>query len=428
MIVTNFSDCDVTVRLGNGNGTFTTEQTHYAGGYPVAFAMADFNGDGTPDIAVLNQDANIDTNYVSVLTGEGYGNFSWSNTKYTVGNTPVALAAGDLNGDGTQDIVVANQADNDVSVLMGNGDGTFQTQQTYAVGAGPSSVALADLNNDGILDIVVANSASNTVSVLTGNGNGTFHTQQTYAVGCDPTSVALADINNDGIPDIIVANSVSNTVSVLMGNANGTFQTQTTYAVGSDPTSVALADINGDGKPDVVVANGNSNTLSVLLGSGNGTFQAQKTFAVGSDPNSVAAGDLNGDGRLDLVTANTFSVTASVLMATSTFTGQTYTVDTPAQLAFTQQPTNVQAGVAISPPVTVAVEDSTGATIGADSSLVTLTLSSGTFAGGGSTATVAAVNGVATFSNLIIDSVGNYTLTASDGALTGAASGSFTVT
>ncbi len=127
--------------------------------------------------------------------------------------------------------------------------------QTFQTGNDPFSVAVGDVNGDGKPDLVVANHGSNTVSVLLGNGNGSFPSQQTFATGLDPVSVAVADVNGDGKPDLIAANEFNNTVSVLLGNGNGTFQTQQTFATGIDPLSVAIADVNGDGKPDLVVAN-----------------------------------------------------------------------------------------------------------------------------------------------------------------------------
>ena len=185
---------------------------------------------------------------------------------------------------------------------------------TFATGSNPISVVSADVNGDGIADLVVANSASGTVSVLLGNGNGTFQAQQTFAVGNFPFCVAASDVNGDGKPDLVVANYQSNTVSVLLGNGNGTFQAQQTFATGNGPNSVALGDVNGDGKPDLVVANSAGDTVSVLLGNGNGTFQSQQTFATGADTYSVALGDVNGDGNLDIVAANKFSNTVSVLL------------------------------------------------------------------------------------------------------------------
>ena len=142
----------------------------------------------------------------------------------------------------------------------------------------PSALSLtpwrcADLTGDGKLDIVTANKGDNTVSVLLGNGNGTFPPQETFAVGAEPSSVAVADLTGDGIPDIVTANYSDHTVSVLLGNGHGTFQLQQTNYLGYAPGAVAVADLTGDGKPDIIVTYPTYHSVSVLLGNGDGTFQ-----------------------------------------------------------------------------------------------------------------------------------------------------------
>jgi hypothetical protein len=190
---------------------------------------------------------------------------------------------------------------------------------------------MGDVNGDGRLDIIFANQKSDNVSVLLGNGNGAFQPQQTFATGDLPFSVALGDLNGDGKLDISVANANSNTAGVFLGNGNGTFQPQQTFATGDFPGYVVLGDINGDGLLDIITANFGDN-VSVLLGNGNGTFQGQQTFAAGTGPASVALGDLNDDGRLDMVTANFNSANVSVLLNSISFTGQTATVQNLAPL------------------------------------------------------------------------------------------------
>jgi hypothetical protein len=207
------------------------------------------------------------------------------------------VAVGDFNGDGIPDLVTANNAGNTVSVLLGKGDGTFQTQTTYATGIWPASVAVGDFNGDGILDLAVANFFGNTayygntVSVLLGKGDGTFQAQTTYATGNGPSSVAVGDFNGDGILDLAVANFFDNTVSVLLGKGDGTFQTQTPYATGSYSQGVAVGDFNGDGIPDLAVANSNYYTVSVLLNSITQTASAELSGAqvVGTGTHPVQA-------------------------------------------------------------------------------------------------------------------------------------------
>jgi len=251
---------------------------------------------------------------------------------FAVGKYAVSIAVSDLNGDGRPDLVVANINSNAVSVLLGNGDGTFEAQQAFPTGESPLFVAVSDVNGDGRPDLLIANVIANTVSVLLGNGDGTFKPQQTFATGLEPESLAIADLNGDGKPDLVVANYESNTVGILLGAGDGTFQTQRTIATGTGPRSVAVSDVNGDGRPDLVVANLKDNTVSVLLGIGNGAFRPQQTFAAGSGARSVAVSDVNRDGRPDLVAADdTFPGTVSVLLGNSNanFTGQAYTVSTP---------------------------------------------------------------------------------------------------
>ena len=284
---------------------------------------------------------------MSVLFGNGDGTFPAS-VNYAVGSLPKSVAVADVNGDGKLDLVTANEQSNSVSVLLGNGDGTFQAAVNYAVGSCPKSVAVADVNGDGKLDLVTANEQSNSVSVLLGNGDGTFQAAVNYAVGSCPSSVAVADVNGDGKPDLVAANYHSANVSVLLGNGDGTFQEQQTFATGYQPDSVAVADINGDGKPDLIVCNNSLPQVSVLQGNGDGTFQNQTTSYSGDlAATSVAVADLNGDGRPDIVTAGPYFVgptnRVSVLLTTSNanFTGQVYTID--------QAPPAVQAITPITP-------------------------------------------------------------------------------
>jgi hypothetical protein len=234
-----------------------------------------------------------------------------------VGLRPESVVTADLNGDGKQDIVVLNQGQfpdlhSSVSVLLGNGDGTFQTSITTDVLPGANSVAVGDFHGDGHLDLVLANRLTDVVEVLRGNGDGTFQGSPTllpippnHAIFPGITSVAVGDFRHRGTLDIAATSAGSNTVSVFLGNGDGTFQGRVDYAVGAFPESVVAADL-GNGQVDLVVANHDSSDVSVLLGNGDGSFQPAQNidvnahlFGADSSPITLAVGDFNGDGKPD---------------------------------------------------------------------------------------------------------------------------------
>ncbi len=311
MLTANSGDNTVSVLLGNGDGTFQNAEIFLVGTFPDSVAVADLNGDGIPDFVTANRGGPpYYGGTVSVLLGNGDGTFQKA-LPYPVGTYPLAVAVADVNGDGIPDIVTANGGDTTLSVLLGNGNGTFQSNLTVPVGESPDSVAVADVNGDGRPDIVTANLFGSSVSVLLGNGDGTFQKAQIIPVGSELFSVAVADVNGDGRPDILSANRYS--ASVLLGNGDGTFQ-QARIFLGSDLDYVALADVNGDGRLDFVAANSVYNTVSVLLGNGDGAFQKALTFPVGTYPSSVIVADVNGDGSPDIVTANEDDNSVSVLL------------------------------------------------------------------------------------------------------------------
>ena len=271
--------------------------------------MADVNGDGKLDIIT----ANYGSNSVSVLLGNGNGTFQ-PQTTFAAGSGPASVWVADLNNDGRLDLVVGNRNASTVSVLFGNGNGTFQPSIPFGAGENRYSVVVADVNGDGYPDLITTNENQSTVTVDLGNGDGTFEPGQTVPVGAGPTSIAVADFNGDGRPDIVTTNSNGNSVSVLLGNGDGTFSVQQTFAVGRSPRAVRVADVNGDGIPDLIVANYNDNTVSALLGKGDGTFLPQEVLPVGQKPYSLTVVDLNGDGKPDIVVANSASDTVSVLL------------------------------------------------------------------------------------------------------------------
>jgi hypothetical protein len=276
-----------------------------AGSKPSAIIAGDFNGNGQLDLAVANQDSNT----VSVLVGNGDGTFQ-GHVDYNVGTAPLALAAGDFNGDGHLDIAVVNSGANTVSILLGNGDGTFQQPaQAFSVGNTPQWVAVGDFNGDGNLDLAVPNFADNTVSILLGKGDGTFPTHADIAVGSGPSSVAIGDFNRDGKLDLAVANYNANTVGLLLGNGNGTFRTGSLISnLKSLPHSVTVGDFDGDGILDLAIANTGTSvpggTTVIAYGKGDGTFPQLFGYSTGNSPTMELTADLNGDGILDLITDN----------------------------------------------------------------------------------------------------------------------------
>jgi FG-GAP-like repeat/FG-GAP repeat len=326
LVIANYADATVSVLMGRGDGAFDAEARYSAKSAPTSVAVADFNGDGTPDLVV----ANYGSSQVSVLFGNGNGTFQPAVNFQSYANSneiqPYSVAVGDFNGDGRADLAVTNYSSTGVpfaegktvSILLGNGDGTFQPAVEFAAGSGPLAVAVADMNGDGFLDLVVGNNFSNDVSILLGNGDGTFRQALTVDAGDRPSSVAVGDFNGDGVPDVAITNSFAGTVSVLLGSGNGSLQQRVAYATDpyTDPFSVAAVDLTGDGKLDLAVAmwfccdpdDPNAlGTLNVLTGNGDGTFEPSLPFdrpAFVRHARSLVTADFNSDGKLDLVVVN----------------------------------------------------------------------------------------------------------------------------
>jgi hypothetical protein len=305
----------VSVLLGNGDGTFHLAATFADGSGPRSVAVGDFNGDGKPDIVTTNfyqqairSGGRIIESDVRVLLGNGDGTFQHAEP-FAAASGPWAVAVGDFNGDSLADLAVANQGGISdqgagVSILLGNGDGTFQAAQNYPAGARPVSLAVGDFNGDGRLDLAVGDSDANAVRILLGNGDGTFQAAQSYALGGYPSSLVVADLNRDGAADLAVTNEDGGTLNILLGNGDGTFQAPQGYAVGLSPACVASGDYNHDGIVDLTVANFDDGTVSILLGNGDGTFRPPVNYAAGVWIQSLAVGDFNGDGLPDLAVAN----------------------------------------------------------------------------------------------------------------------------
>jgi hypothetical protein len=320
----------IDVLIGTGAGTFAAavpyQTSPVSPGGPISVAVGDFNNDGKLDVATTGLNG-AGVHIVSILLGNGDGTFQTAVT-YPASATDgdEGLTVADFNGDGKLDLAVANDAEaGTVGIYLGNGDGTFQAQVTYATGNAAESVVAGDFRGDGRIDLVVGDSYG-TVSVLLGNGNGTFATYVSYAIGGGNgfgIGIAAGDFIGNGHLGLAVADGINDTVDILMGNGDGTFQGEVDYATGGNgasPSAVAIGDFNGDGIADLAVTNSNSNTVGVLLGVSGGTFEAQVSYGASTVPRSVVVGDFNGDGNLDLAVADGSSKTVGIFLDTITQT------------------------------------------------------------------------------------------------------------
>jgi hypothetical protein len=296
----------VSVQLGDGNGGFAAPTAYYpVDRGAIHMVTSDFNGDHHLDLAVANYESGnyLHPSYVSVLLGNGDGTFNAA-VNYEVGYGPDSITVGDFNGDTKPDLAVANAGiGNQVSVLLGRGDGTFYPAVNYPSGVQPMAVVTADFNSDGKLDLVTANWGPSDddgwLTLLLGNGDGTFPTR-TYieppTIYSKPGSLVVGDFNRDNKPDLAVQDSFNGFVMVLLGQGDGTFTGSLSYQGSAD----VLEDFNGDGFPDLVGPYGDK--VGLWLGRGDGTFRLTGPFQAGDRPGSMAAGDFNGDIRPDLVT------------------------------------------------------------------------------------------------------------------------------
>ncbi|HEY1659990.1 MAG TPA: FG-GAP-like repeat-containing protein [Candidatus Sulfotelmatobacter sp.] len=277
---------------------FETRGSSAAPQSPASVAIGDFNRDGKLDMAVSSYPQTVDG--VSVLLGNGDGTFR-APVYYSGGVNPGSVAAADFRGDGLLDLAVAGA--NGIDILLGNGDGTFQTATQYSIPGAPFFVATGDFNNDHKLDIVFISFGS--IGVMFGNGDGTFQPPVSFKPPYSPSGAGVGDFNHDGKLDLAIGEQSGgiSQVQIYLGYGNGTFHQGETYAVEPVPTSIAVADFRGDGRLDLAVGC-SLGSLSVLLGNGNGTFQQAVNYQSLGGAYWVAAADLNGDGKLDLAVAN----------------------------------------------------------------------------------------------------------------------------
>jgi hypothetical protein len=325
----------VAVLLGDRRGMFQTGAAYQTDYFTIDLVAADFNRDGDADVAVALEDGTFNVYY-----GDGHGNLSAPFVDGWGGVGDFMMASGDFTGGGNQDLAVASEFSGTmlVAALLNKGDGTFINGANFPSDNAPAAIATADFNADGIPDLAIANFCgaspncitNGSLSILFGNGDGTYQPPVNYAAGGEPTGVAIADFNNDGIPDIAVSNFCQSipgcanpgTVSVYLGKAGGSFADPVFYNAQVGPNGIAAGDFNGDGHVDLAVINGcgvddscNRGSVLILTGNGDGTFTPGATLVTGKIPKGIVAADFNRDGKLDLAVSNNGGINPAATMS-----------------------------------------------------------------------------------------------------------------
>ena len=346
-VVTNYTSHSISIFRNTGVGdsissnSFAAPVDFAVGSGPWGVAIGDLDGDGKLDIVVSNGNSGTisvfrNTSVSGIITSASFApKVDFATGGGGGGGYGVAIA--DLDGDGKPDIVVTNRNSNTISVFQNTstiGSITFASNVDFTTGALPYGVAAGDLDGDGKLDLVVANSGTDSLSIfrntatIGGITTGSFAARVDLATSGTPIAVAVADLNGDGKPEIISANTSDSTLTILQNTSSGgsitsgSFDAGVDFKLNSAPNSIALGDFNGDGQPDIAAANGNSNTVSVFqntAGTGgnisSSSFASEVDFTTASLPYGLAIGDLNGDGRPDLVATSSGTNAVSVFLS-----------------------------------------------------------------------------------------------------------------
>jgi len=283
--------------------------SYKVGKNPTTVNPIDVNQDGITDLVTTN----IGSDSLSVMLGNGDGTFH-DQIQLHVCREPRSMAVGLFNRDQYPDVVLACSGSDEIAVLFGRADGKLDEGPQYPVHRTPVAVTSDDLNGDHVPDLVVA-LRNDKIKVFLGTGTGEFQHGAQYEYGDTPTSVALADLNRDGKVDLAVTNGgpMSNAVSIWTGNGDGTFGGPTDYRTGKRPLGVSFADFNDDRVRDMLVINGERDSFTTFLGNGDATFQPGRDFGANAGPNFGLTRDFNGDRRPDVAIVNLQSSDLSIL-------------------------------------------------------------------------------------------------------------------
>ncbi|MGI8553254.1 MAG: FG-GAP-like repeat-containing protein [Dehalococcoidia bacterium] len=374
LVVANAGSNNISILLGNGDGTFQTPANFPAGTAPSFVAVAKLRGDSSPfDVVTVNTGSNT----VTVLLGNGDGSFQPFKS-YAAGTSPRAVAIGRFRTIPSScqgaslcplDIAVTNDprftSAGSLSLLQGNGDGTFKAPNSIATGVNlPEPLVAADLNGDGKLDLIDGEAAS--LVVRLGNGDGTFQSPVVVDGNAHPQSIVVTDLNADTKPDVVIINDATSTFDVFLGNGSGGFLPRVDYGTSNYPNSLTVADFDGDGKLDIAVALGNQSAgVMVLLGNGDGTLQPALTVASGGGGfGSIVAADFNGDQRRDLAAVAFSNVAVGIGAAVLLNTPPPPPKPDAAMSTVVATPTSVSADNTSTSKITVTLKDVNGNRIG----------------------------------------------------------------